>query len=174
MERTKNVITGDLLLWTVEGINEIFQLSDDCDGKVICYQCTLWSLERWETGDGGESQPKIGKNSIHHQYCQYYLNYLRVKNEKINYWFGCNWNPLMVFCIDMCLNKKNKYTTNQTGYQRSSVFRFIAPNSINRYHWNSEILSEKISIKWFNKCHNCVESVVLSQQQTNIDIKSKW
>ena len=121
-------------------------------------------------GIGDAPQLKIGKNPIHHQYCQYYLNYLRVKNEKINYWFGCNWNPLMVFCIDMCLNKKNKYSTNQAGYQRSSVFRFIAPNSINRYHWNTEIWSEKISIKWFNKCHNCVESVVLSQQQTNIDI----
>ena len=121
-------------------------------------------------GIGDAPQLKIGKNPIHHQYCQYYLNYLGVKNEKINYWFGCNWNPLMVFCIDMCLNKKNKYTTNQAGYQRSSVLRFIAPNSINRYHWNSEIWSEKISFKWFNKCHNCVDCVVLSQQQTNIDI----
>ena len=113
---------------------------------------------RWDGRSGRVDAPqlKIGKNPIHHQYCQYYLNYLPVKNEKeINlYWFGCSWNPLMVFCIDMCLNKKNKYTTSQAGYQRSSVFRFIAPNSINRYHWNSEIWSEKISIKWFNKCHN--------------------
>ena len=145
----------------------------------------FWWL-RWEPGsvisarwDGRchwrcHPQLKIGKNPIHHQYCQYYLNYLPVKNEKeIYYWFGCNWNPLMVFCIDMCLNKKNKYSTNQAGYQRSSVFRFIASNSINRYHWNSEILSEKISIKWFNKCHNCVDGVVLSPQQTNIDIKYK-
>ena len=87
-----------------------WNISDDCDGNL-----DLLSVHA-EMGDRDGLMPpqlKIGKNPIRHQYCQYYLNYLGVKNEKINYWSGCNWNPLMVFCIDMCLNKKNKYTTNQ-------------------------------------------------------------
>ena len=77
MKIKNNLISGDLLLHT-ESINEIVEFSDDCDGNVICYHSTLGD------GDGRCSELKIGKNPIHHQYCQYYLNYLSTKNEKIN------------------------------------------------------------------------------------------